>query len=96
MHARWFLFAALVLLHAAAATGFFSSEALAPVVAGSIYLPLIPLEAVGIPVFAPAESGGWAAPSLLGWGMVVSLWPALWLVMATFLSRLFTKRGGRA
>jgi hypothetical protein len=96
MHARWFIFAVLVLLHAAAATGLFSTEAVAPVVAGSIYLPLMPLEAVGIPVFAPAESGGWAPRSLLGWMMVASLWSALWLAMATFLARLFMKRGGRA
>lgn len=96
MHARWFIFAAFVLLHAAAATGLFSSEILAPVVAGSIYLPLLPLEAVGIPVFAPGESGGWAPPSRLGWMLVVLLWSALWLVMATLLSHLFTKRGGRA
>ncbi len=93
---RWFILAAFVLLHAAAATGLFSSEAVAPVVAGSIYLPLMPLEAVGIPVFDHAESGGWAPPSLLGWMIVVSLWSALWLVMATLLSRLFTKRGGRS
>jgi hypothetical protein len=96
MHARWLIFAAFVLLHASAAAGFFSSEAVAPVVAGSIYLPLLPLEAVGIPVFAPGESGGWAPPSLLGWVIVVFLWSVLWLVIATLLARLFTKRGGRA
>jgi hypothetical protein len=96
MHARWFIFAAFVLLHAAAATGLFSLEVVAPVVAGSIYLSLIPLEAMGIPVFAPGESGGWAPPSLLGWMIVVSLWSTLWLVLATFLSRLFTKRGNRS
>jgi hypothetical protein len=91
MHPRWFIFAVFVSIHAAAAAGLFSSEILAPVVAGSIYLPLMPLESLGIPVFAPAESGGWPSPSLLGWETIVSLWSALWLVMATFLSRLFTK-----
>jgi hypothetical protein len=89
MHPHWFIFAAFVSFHAAA--GFFSPELLAPVAAGSTYLPLLPLEAVSVPVFAPAESGGWASPSLFGWLVVVSLWSTLWLVRATFLPRFFRK-----
>lgn len=94
MHPRWLIFGVLVCLHAAA--GSFSPESLAPVVAGSIYLPLMPLEAIGAPVFGRAESGGWAAPSLLGWVVVLALWAAIWFTLATFLSRLFTKRSGPA
>ena len=94
MHPRWPIFAALIGIHAAAV--FFSPETLAPAVAGSVYLPLMPLKVAGVPVFAVAESGGWPSPSLLGWVLVLLLWFAIWLVVASFLSRLFKKMSGHA
>ena len=53
-------------------------ESLAPVAAGTVYLPLWGLRAIGLPVFAPAESGGWPAPSWLGWIFVAAMWSAFW------------------
>lgn len=93
MHLRWPLFAVLACSHAAVAL--VAPEASAPV-AGSVYLPLMLLQAVGIPVFAAAESGGWAVPSLLGWAAVLILWFAIWWAVASFLSRLFHRESGRA
>lgn len=89
----WALFAALAGSHAAAA--FFAPAAFAPAVAGSVYLPLMPLQAAGVPVFAAAQSGGWPAPSLLGWAVVLVVWFAIWWAAAHFLSRLFSKLAGR-
>jgi hypothetical protein len=91
-HLRSLLFVALAGSHALAAI--VAPAALAPAVAGSIYLPLIPLKAAGIPVFAPAPSGGWSSPSPLGWVMVVLLWFAVWWAAAYLLSRPFSRRGG--
>jgi hypothetical protein len=69
----------------------FPPEAIAPAVAGSVYLPLMALRAVGLPVFGKAESGGWAAPSLLGWILVAAFWAAVWWGVVSLASRL----GGR-
>lgn len=91
MPPRWLLFAVLVGSHASLAWA--SPEALAPLIAGSLYLPLLPLQALGLPVFAQAESGGWPAPSALGWTLVLLLWLALWWAMASLLARL-RLRGG--
>lgn len=94
MHLRWPLFAVLAGSHAAMA--FVAPEVLAPAVAGSVYLPLTLLQAAGVPVLAAAESGGWSAPSPLGWAVVVALWFAIWWGVASFLSRLFPKQRGPA
>jgi hypothetical protein len=101
MQRRWIVFAALVLVHAllVATAGRASppwfAERLAPLAAASIYLPLWPLHSVGLSVFGPAESGGWSAPSLLGWVIVVAVWLAVWFGVATLLTRLFMRRGSR-
>jgi len=57
-----------------------------------VYLPLIPLLALGIPLLATAASGGWSLPSPLGWGVVFVVWFAAWWAVAHFLSRLFSKK----
>ena len=94
MHPRWLIFATLIAIHVAVLL--FASDLIAPLIAGSIYLPLWPLSTIGIPVFGVAESGGWAAPSLLGWAAVFCLWSAIWFAVATLLSRLFTTKAGHA
>ena len=68
-------------------------EPVAPVVAGSIYLPLWPLHALGLPVFAAAESGGWSAPNLLGWILVGLLWCCIWWALVRFAFWLYRARG---
>lgn len=70
------------------ATGDALPAAIAPVVAGTIYLPLWPLSALGIPVFSPAASGGWAAPSLLGWFTFVVIWWLLWWAVVALIMRV--------
>ena len=70
----------------------FPPEAIAPAVAGSIYVLLIVLQGLGLPVFAAAESGGWAAPSLLGWVVVAGFWSALWWGVISFVSDLVRRR----
>lgn len=88
-HLRWFFFVVLVGSHAALA--WLSPEGLAPLIAGSLYLPLLPLQAIGLPVFATGESGGWPAPSVLGWALALLVWLALWWAMATLLARLLAR-----
>ena len=83
---RWIVFGVLAALHAAVAA--FAPPVLAPAVAGSVYLPLMLFQAIGIPALANAPSGGWAAPSLLGWALVVALWAAVWWGVATLLIKL--------
>lgn len=63
-------------------------DAIAPIVAGSVYLPLWLLQALGLPVFGGAESGGWAGPSLLGWLVVAALWSAVWWLLVTALAKM--------
>lgn len=70
----------------------FAPEALAPAMAGAIYLPLMALQAIGLPVFGRAESGGWPGPSPLGWIAVVVFWAAVWWGVLSLVSRLL---GGR-
>jgi hypothetical protein len=90
MNLRWSLFLALVGGHAA--TAFVAPDTLAPAFAGSIYLPLMVLHAAGLPVLAPAASGGWPAPSAPGWVMVVLLWLAVWWGVASLASRVLSRR----
>lgn len=63
-------------------------ERMAPAVAGTVYLPLWPLQALGLPVFGRAEAGGWPGPSLLGWVVVAVIWAAIWWLAVTAVARL--------
>lgn len=85
------LFAALVLLHVAVVL--FAPGPLAPLVAGSVYLPLMPLQQIGFPVFGSSESGGWAAPSALGWTTVIVVWGVTWWAVAKLTSWLWRHVG---
>ncbi|MDM0110320.1 hypothetical protein QTH97_35915 [Variovorax sp. J22R24] len=90
----WHIFAALVLLHG---TGMlFAPDPLAPLIAGSVYLPLMPLQRLGVPVFASGESGGWPGPSLLGWATVVIAWGVTWSLVARLTAGLWRRCGTSA
>jgi len=67
-------------------------EFLAPAIAGTIYLPLMPFQIIDLPVFAAAQSGGWSSPSLFGWAIVTILWVVVWWGLASYVSRFFCKR----
>ena len=69
---------------------------LAPLLAGSIYLPLLPLQEIGIPVMLAPQSGGWAAPAPLGWTLVLIFWPLVWWWMARCLSVIAKKCTGES
>lgn len=86
---RWQVFAALVLLHGAGIV--FAPDPLAPLIAGSIYLPLMPLNEIGVPVFSAAESGGWSALSGLGWATVIIVWGITWWAVAGLASWLWNR-----
>lgn len=94
MHIRWLLFTALSGSHSIAVL--ISPEILAPAVAGSVYIPLMLVKSAGVPVFAAAESGGWAAPSLLGWALVILVWAAIWWAVASLISRLLRRTNRNA
>ncbi|NMO16631.1 hypothetical protein HPC49_20490 [Pyxidicoccus fallax] len=70
-------------------------EALAPAVAGSVYLPLMALRALGLPVISAAESGGWGGPSALGLMAVVVFWAAVWWGVVSLVGRVLTARQTR-
>jgi len=84
MSLRWSLFIALVGLHIAGLIA--APDALRPAFAGSVYIPLMALDAAGMPVFSASESAGWSAPSWVGWIMVGILWVAVWWVGAFAVS----------
>ena len=90
-HRSWHLFAALLLLHAAGVL--FKPAPFAPLIAGSVYLPLMPLQQMGIPVFGSGEAGGWASPSLLGWTAVVAVWAVTWWAVAKLILGLWRRVG---
>jgi hypothetical protein len=73
-------------------TVFLDSEILSPIAAGSIYLPLIGLEMIGIPVFMNGDSGGWASPTVLGWALAFALWLAIWWVLSGAVQSVWRKR----
>lgn len=86
---RLITFFALVSVHVALVTlGPLLSESLAPVAAGTVYLPLWSLSSIGLPVFGPAASGGWAGPNFLGWVLVAGLWSTLWWWLAAVVASL--------
>lgn len=85
---RWIAVCVLVLAHVAlVAAGDVLPAALAPAIAGTLYLPLWPLSALGMPVFSPAASGGWASPSLLGWLSFLAIWSLLWWLVVALVLR---------
>ena len=93
MHPRFIAVLTLVAAHAAAiVAASHLPDRLAAVVAGSIYLPLMPFDALGLPVFGRAESWGWASPSVLGWGVLVVVWVGLWWAVVSGLARIFRTR----
>jgi len=63
-------------------------DAIQPALAATVYLPLWPLAALGLPVFGPAESGGWPGPSPLGWVAFALLWAAVWAMLLATIDRL--------
>lgn len=94
MLSRGLIFIALAGGHAVVLC--FTPAVLTPVVAGSVYLLLVPLQAAGMPVLSAAESGGWSSPLPLGWAVVCVVWATIWWAAAGGLSRLFSKHGGHA
>lgn len=64
---------------------------LAPFAAGTLYLPLAGFEQLGLAVFLPAPSGGWASPSLLGWSVVLGFWVAMWGLLAWLAENLWRR-----
>ena len=87
MRSRGILFGLLCGIHLAAVL--FTPEFLAPAIAGTIYLPLMPFNFIELPVFGSAESGGWAAPSLLGWAIDFIFWVVVWWALASFLQYIY-------
>jgi hypothetical protein len=63
-------------------------DPVAAFLAGTVYGPLWPASALGLPVFASAESGGWSAPSLLGWVLLAGFWFAVWSLVLSLLRKL--------
>ena len=93
MHPRFIAVLTLVAAHAAAIlAASHLPDRLATVVAGSIYLPLMPFDALGLPVFGTAGSWGWASPSGLGWGVLVVVWVGLWWAVVEGLSCILRPR----
>jgi hypothetical protein len=83
----------LVAAHALAIlTASYLPDRIAALVAGAIYLPLLPLNALGLPVFGRAASGGWASPSVLGWSILVIVWASLWWAVVYGIARVFRNR----
>lgn len=92
MRIRWVAWGVMMTLHFLVLG--LAPETLAPALAGSVYLPLMPLRALGLPVLSSAQSGGWAGPSVLGWAVVVLVWAAIWWGVASLVARV-TRPGHR-
>ncbi len=88
---------ALVSVHAVAATyaWLVGGDRIAAIVAGSIYLPLLPLEKLGLPV---VRSAGWffPPPTALGWFFVAAFWVVLYWFVAALIVRCVRGRGRAA
>jgi hypothetical protein len=80
---RVIVFLGLVSAHGALVVlGAVLPDVIAPLVAGTVYLPLWFLQALGLPVLGGGPSGGWAGPNLLGWLLAAALWAAVWWYVA--------------
>ena len=66
-------------------------DRLSAIVAGTIYLPLWPVDKLGIPVF---QRNQWMfpPPNALGWMFVLAFWALLYWAIAVLLNRIFQKR----
>lgn len=87
MKLRVFLFALFVGCHAL--LPLLELERLSRIVAGSVYWPLQVLAWIKLPVFAAPLINGWAAPSFYGWFVTLTLWGALWWLLAGILAHPF-------
>lgn len=67
-------------------------EIFSPLAAGSIYLPLMGLKAIGVPVFMNGGSGGWAAPSAMGWAFALIVWSAVWWFLSGMVYRSWNRK----
>ena len=85
---------ALVAVHLGAGAWGWSgaNDRVAAIVAGTIYLPLWPLDRMGVPVFGAT---GWMFPALTGvcWASVVAIWLVAYWYLAALLARLAPARG---
>ena len=69
-------------------------DRLTAIVAGTIYLPLWPVDKLGIPVF---QRNYWIAPpNALGWIFVLAFWALLYWAIAVLLIRIFQRRSRSA
>ncbi|MDX9710673.1 MAG: hypothetical protein RBT64_14075 [Trichloromonas sp.] len=66
-------------------------ERLSRMVAGSVQWPLQVLAWIKLPVFAAPAVNGWAAPTFYGWFVILTLWGALWWLLAGILAHPFRK-----
>lgn len=68
-------------------------EAIAPFVAGTVYLPLWALASLGLPVFGAAPAGGWAGPNAAGWAVLLACWGIFWWALVEAGARLLKRCG---
>ena len=70
-------------------------DRLSAIVAGTIYVPLWPVDKLGIPVF---ERNQWMIPppNALGWIFVLAFWALVYWAIAVLLSRIFQRRSRAA
>jgi hypothetical protein len=87
MKLRAFLFGLFVGCHALLPR--LDLEPLYRIVAGSVQWPLQVLAWIKLPVFATPVINGWAAPSFYGWFVILTLWGALWWLLAGILTPPF-------
>jgi cation transporter-like permease len=90
---RTAIWVALVAAHLGAGAWGWSgtNDRVAAIVAGTIYLPLWPLDRIGVPVFGAT---GWTFPAVtaVGWSCVVVLWLVAYWYLAALLARLGSAR----
>jgi len=94
MKLEWFAVVVLVMLHAAAVACVGAlPPAWGPPLAATVYLPLWPASALGVPVLGPAPPGGWAGPNAAGWGLLFVAWSVAWSILVSIVARLWRRAG---
>jgi|GEM_PF-2315278 len=68
-------------------------DRLSAFIAGTIYLPLLPFDKIGLPVF---QRNIWMIPppNLLGWVLIVVFWASVYWALARLVSRMMSRRSG--